>query len=182
MLYMMRHGKTDWNAVLRLQGRTDIPLNDEGRQMARDAREKNKAMHFDICYCSPLLRAKETAEIFFEGSDTPIVYDDRLREMSFGIFEGMEDYRSVKEGPIYDLFYAPERFTGTPEGETFANLYARTCSILNERILPDVASGKNVLIIGHGAMNSSIACQINHTCRKDYWKLSIGNCELHKLL
>ena len=40
MLYIMRHGKTDWNAVHRLQGSEDIPLNEEGRQMARDARKK----------------------------------------------------------------------------------------------------------------------------------------------
>ena len=55
MLYIMRHGKTDWNAVHRLQGSEDIPLNEEGRQMARDARKKYGDLRFDICYCSPLL-------------------------------------------------------------------------------------------------------------------------------
>lgn len=81
MLYIMRHGKTDWNAVHRLQGSEDIPLNEEGRQMARDARKKYGDLRFDICYCSPLQRAQETAEIFLEGSGTPILTDDRLREM-----------------------------------------------------------------------------------------------------
>ena len=61
MLYIMRHGKTDWNAVHRLQGSEDIPLNEEGRQMARDARKKYGDLRFDICYCSPLQRAQETA-------------------------------------------------------------------------------------------------------------------------
>ena len=51
MLYIMRHGKTDWNAVHRLQGSEDIPLNEEGRQMARDARKKYGDLRFDICYC-----------------------------------------------------------------------------------------------------------------------------------
>ena len=64
MLYIMRHGKTDWNAVHRLQGSEDIPLNEEGRQMARDARKKYGDLRFDICYCSPLQRAQETAENF----------------------------------------------------------------------------------------------------------------------
>ena len=63
MLYIMRHGKTDWNAAHRLQGHTDIPLNEEGRHMAIKARETYKDLHFDICYCSPLIRAKETAGI-----------------------------------------------------------------------------------------------------------------------
>ena len=54
----MRHGKTDWNAKHKLQGRTDIPLNEEGIQMAEQAKEKYKDVNFDICYCSPLVRAK----------------------------------------------------------------------------------------------------------------------------
>lgn len=53
MLYIMRHGKTDWNAMRKLQGRTDIPLNEEGRQMAEHARTEYADIHFDICYCSP---------------------------------------------------------------------------------------------------------------------------------
>ena len=47
----MRHGKTDWNAMRKLQGRTDIPLNEEGRQMAEHARTEYADIHFDICYC-----------------------------------------------------------------------------------------------------------------------------------
>ena len=66
MLYIMRHGKTDWNAKHKLQGRTDIPLNEEGIQMAEQAKEKYKDVNFDICYCSPLVRAKQTAEIVLD--------------------------------------------------------------------------------------------------------------------
>ena len=63
MLYIIRHGKTDWNELHKLQGRTDIPLNENGRQMAREAGQRYKEVHFDICFCSPLVRAKETAEL-----------------------------------------------------------------------------------------------------------------------
>ena len=66
MLYIMRHGKTEWNELHKLQGRTDIPLNEEGRKMAEQAREKYKDVSFDICYCSPLIRARETAEIVLQ--------------------------------------------------------------------------------------------------------------------
>ena len=90
MLYIMRHGKTEWNELHKLQGRTDIPLNEEGRQMAKIAGEKYKDINFDVCYCSPLVRAKETAKLVLEGRNIPIIYDDRLKEMSFGIYEGME--------------------------------------------------------------------------------------------
>lgn len=90
MLYIMRHGKTEWNAMHKLQGRMDIPLNEEGREMAEKAREEYKNLNIDICYCSPLVRAKETAEIVLRGRNIPILPDDRLVEISFGKYEGMD--------------------------------------------------------------------------------------------
>jgi probable phosphoglycerate mutase len=68
-LLVTRHGQTDWNLIRKLQGITDIPLNDTGRQMAIDAREKYKDLTFSCCYCSPLERAYETATIFLEDRD-----------------------------------------------------------------------------------------------------------------
>ncbi len=50
MLYIMRHGKTEWNAKYKLQGRTDISLNEDGRKMAKNAWEGYRDIHFDICY------------------------------------------------------------------------------------------------------------------------------------
>ncbi|MBR3041256.1 MAG: histidine phosphatase family protein, partial [Eubacterium sp.] len=90
MLYIIRHGKTDWNNLHKIQGRTDVPLNEEGRAMAREAAVEYKNVHFDVCYCSPLIRAMETAEILLEGRDVPIITDDRLMEMCFGVYEGVE--------------------------------------------------------------------------------------------
>ena len=66
MLYIMRHGKTDWNEQRKLQGQTDVPLNEEGREMALAAGREYAGIHLDVCYCSPLIRAKETAELFFK--------------------------------------------------------------------------------------------------------------------
>ena len=62
MIYILRHGKTEWNKLKKLQGRTDIPLCDEGRVMAAEAAEKYADVHFDVCYCSSLVRARETAD------------------------------------------------------------------------------------------------------------------------
>ena len=64
MLYIMRHGKTDWNAARKLQGRTDIPLNEEGRKMAEEVRRECEEIGFDICFSSPLVRARETAKTY----------------------------------------------------------------------------------------------------------------------
>ena len=61
MLYIMRHGRTDWNDLAKLQGQTDIPLNEDGRALARVAAREYRDVHLDLCYCSPLLRAREKA-------------------------------------------------------------------------------------------------------------------------
>ena len=92
MLYIMRHGKTEWNALHKIQGRTDIPLNEEGRLMAEKACEEYKDLHIDVCYCSPLIRAVETAQIVLKNRKIPIIKDERLMEMSFGDYEGIEKW------------------------------------------------------------------------------------------
>ena len=183
MLYIIRHGKTDWNALQKLQGRTDIPLNEEGREMARAAAEEYKDIHFDVCYSSPLCRAVETAEILLEGRDVPIITDDRLIEMSFGIYEGVEKSFSDPNLPINIIFKAPEDYIEAFEGaESFEDLYARTGEFLKEVVYPLLDEGKDVLIVGHGAMNSSIICQVKDIPRKDFWSMGIPNCKLFTLL
>lgn len=116
MLYIMRHGRTDWNVRQKLQGRTDIPLNDEGRAMAEKAREEYRETPLDLCYCSPLSRAEETARIVLTGRDIPIIRDDRLREMSFGAFEGIENYFTDPDFPLSALFQKPEAYTASVGG------------------------------------------------------------------
>ena len=116
MLYIIRHGKTDWNVWHKLQGRTDIPLNEEGRQMAEAARKEYRDVHFDICFCSPLIRAKETAEIFLRSRNIPIITDDRLMEMSFGCFEGIENSFQIPDCPVNELFFHPDQYIAPPDG------------------------------------------------------------------
>ena len=182
MLYIIRHGKTDWNDLHKLQGRTDVPLNDEGRRMAENAREEYRNVPFDICFCSPLIRAKETAEILLKGRDVPLLTDDRLMEMSFGRFEGQENSFQIADCPINTLFFSPETYIAPPDGgEDLDDLFARTGAFLRERVDPLLKDGKDVLIVGHGAMNSSIVCQVRHLPRAQFWSAGIENCRLMKL-
>ena len=125
-LYIMRHGKTDWNEKHKIQGRTDIPLNDEGRKMAAAAAEEYKDIHFDICFCSPLIRAKETAQIFLSARNIPIIYDDRIMEMCFGTYEGIENSFEIPDCPINVLFKDPVNYIPVENGESFEQLFART--------------------------------------------------------
>ena len=180
MFYILRHGRTDWNEEHKLQGEVDIPLNETGRQMAYDAAKKYKDIDFDICYCSPLKRAQETARIFLSGRNpaVEIITDNRLHEMCFGDYEGVKNIRQKPECPVYLLFEEPEIYVARDGAESFEELYHRTGVFIELVLKPQLAVGKNVLVVGHGAMNCSIVNQFRGTPIKDFWKDMQGNCEL----
>ena len=183
MLYIIRHGRTDWNDLHRLQGRTDVPLNDEGRRMAEEAREEYRNVHFDVCFSSPLVRARETAEILLRGRNVPILTDDRLMEMCFGSYEGLENSFQIPDCPINVLFFTPEKYNSPPGGaESLDELFSRTGEFLRERVNPLLREKKDVLIVGHGAMNSSIVCTIRQLPRAQFWSAGIENCKLIQLI
>ena len=78
LLYFIRHGQTDWNKDMRMQGQSDIPLNENGRESAIEAGKTLANTHIDLAFSSPLKRAKETAELVLAGRDTPIL---RIKEL-----------------------------------------------------------------------------------------------------
>jgi len=182
MFYIIRHGKTDWNVRHKIQGRTDVPLNDEGREQAMRAKEEYRDVHFDVCYCSPLRRARETAEILLQGRDVPIYTDDRLKEMGFGVFEGVENCYEIPDCPLNVFFQHPEDYKNPPGGaESMEDLFARTGQFLREVVDPALREGKDVLVVGHGAMNSSIICQVKNLPIAEFWSQGIENCKLKEL-
>lgn len=183
MLYIIRHGKTEWNTIRKIQGHTDIPLNEEGRKMAEEAAGEYADVHFDVCYSSPLARAKETAEILLKGRDIPIIFDDRLKEMCFGIYEGFQNSFDHPECPINVIFWEPEKYDFEIEGaESWDDLFSRTGEFLKEVALPLVEQGKDVLIVGHGAMNLCLTCQIKNKPLAEFWSDPIENCKLKRLI
>ncbi|GAA3945945.1 histidine phosphatase family protein [Microbacterium soli] len=90
LISLVRHGQTDWNLERRIQGATDIPLNDTGRADARAAAEALAAGRHDAVYTSPLIRAQETAQIIAARLSLPEPAITRgLREREFGVAEGI---------------------------------------------------------------------------------------------
>ena len=86
-LYIIRHGETAWNKKLLLQGQTDIPLNENGRELAQVTARALQMVPFDLCITSPLLRAKETAQIILGSRKIPFWEDARIQEIGFGTYE-----------------------------------------------------------------------------------------------
>ena len=87
-LYIIRHGETSWNKLKKMQGQKDIMLNQEGIRLAEITGQKMKDIPIDLVISSPLLRAKQTAELVMAGRELPMITDKRIAEMSFGVWEG----------------------------------------------------------------------------------------------
>lgn len=111
-LIFVRHGQTDWNKEKKLMGRTDIPLNDEGRAQAAEM-VLSLDGNFDALYSSPLKRAYETAQVVANRFQKDIIVDERLAERSFGSLAGKswaeieaethEDMKTITKAEQYDF-------------------------------------------------------------------------------
>ena len=101
LLYIIRHGETAWNALGKIQGTADIPLNENGINLAKQTAEQLKDVPFDAAISSPLMRAYKTAEIILGDRDIPIETDKRIQEIDFGDMEGEPVMKTDPSHPFY---------------------------------------------------------------------------------
>jgi probable phosphoglycerate mutase len=153
-IYFIRHGETDWNLEGRLQGQKDIPLNDVGRVQAEEAARKLQALvpHYeDLAYvASPMTRTRETMEILRTTLGLhPEVYrlDDRLVELTFGVWEGMTWKEVRKAEPALAALREQDKWHYAPPGggESYAMLVDRIRPILDDLT-------RDTVIVAHGGV------------------------------
>ena len=129
ILYIIRHGETQWNVEGRLQGQSDTQLDEKGIRLAKVTAEALKEVPFALGITSPLSRAKVTAQIILGDRNVPLYEDERIQELSFGSWEGLgcrkENYQIPSEH--FDYFYTdPLNFQPAEDGETIQQLCERT--------------------------------------------------------
>ena len=156
--WLVRHGQTDWNLEGRLQGQLDVPLNETGREQARQLAATLRGKRFDAIYCSDLLRARQTAEIIAQVVNLPIRLDKRLREISQGQFEGMLFSEVVMkfENALADRNRDPV-YSRLPEGESVAEVAARVRDCIDD--IACLESREPVIVVSHGLALATILCQ-----------------------
>ena len=175
MIYIIRHGQTEKNRANVLQGRSDIPLNDSGRQQAEEVRNRliKAGIHFDLVYTSPLIRAVQTAAIIAEG--IPQLKDDRLIEMDYGPYEGMDLANPAPE--VLD-FFRDFVHNPAPNGmEPLQAIVVRLGSFLEE--IREEAAEKNILISTHAIAMKGALEYLTPDSGGSYWSKFIGNCAVY---
>lgn len=137
--YFMRHGSTDWNKERLVMGQKDIPLNAEGINQVTESLEFVKGQKIDLICCSPLLRAKQTAEIINKNLKVPIMEIDNLKECYFGLYEGQKNGQWMLQwlsGQLIENLESKEQFK------------RRINSGINEAL----SHSSSALIVSHGAV------------------------------
>lgn len=166
MIYVVRHGETEWNALDKVLGRTDMPLNARGLEQAQEIARYLKDIKIDVFLCSPLCRARQTAEAISNETGIRYEIDDRLIEQDFGRFEGAyrfdREYQAAKR----------EYFARYPGGESYFDMAARVFPLIKE------LDGADALLVTHGGVCRMIRSYFEDMGNEEFVLFSQGNCEV----
>lgn len=179
-LMLVRHGETEWNAQRRYQGQSDVPLSELGVQQAKLVAERLAGHEIDAVYASDLKRAWETAQIIVEKNGLRVSSEPRLRELKFGILEGLTFDEAQEKYPEMIAAWLSD-FHQTPQGgETIGLFNARVISLLED--LKRQHDEQTVLLVAHGGPLSELLRMVLELSPQKRWYLELENASLSEVL
>lgn len=179
-LLLVRHGETDWNRQGRFQGGIDVPLNETGREQARQVAGFLKEVPIDFAISSPMSRPRETAELILQPhADVPLKVMDGLREISHGQWEGKLETEIEQQfpGELHRWREHPAEVQ-MPQGENLAQVWERAIAAWEGLVAAakaDPAEPKVGLVVGHDATNKAILCHVAGAGPEQFWSFKQGN-------
>jgi broad specificity phosphatase PhoE len=153
-IVLVRHGETDWNRERRFQGHADTSLNDDGRRQAEALADLLAGDTFAAVYSSPLLRARETAEIVAARLGVPFEASEGLKEVDVGSWSGLTTTEVEEQFPDAFRRWRATYSGGWTDGETYDELGARVVAELLE--IAQRHRGQRVLVVTHGGPIRSV--------------------------
>ena len=176
-LILLRHGQSQWNLENRFTGWVDVPLSPRGETEARAAGEKLRGRKIDKLYMSVLKRAIDTPNLALEtaGIDgVPTERDAALNERMYGDLQGLNKAEAAQKwGDEQIRQWRRSYDVKPPGGESLADTAARVIPYWESHILPDVKSGKNVLVAAHGNSLRALVMHLDGLDREQVLKLEI---------
>jgi 2,3-bisphosphoglycerate-dependent phosphoglycerate mutase len=154
MLILIRHTESEWNALGKWTGRTDVHITDTGRAQATKLGEAIKDIELHHAYTSEQLRTIETFGHILETAENSPLDAERsahLNERDYGTYTGLNKWEVLEEVGK-DTFAKIRRSWDhpIPQGETMKMVYERALPFYKEQILPKLLAGKNVVVVSHG--------------------------------
>nr|WP_187356777.1 histidine phosphatase family protein [Heyndrickxia shackletonii] len=146
---LVRHGETDWNVLGKLQGTTDIPLNNRGKKQAEECGAILRESQWDVIITSPLKRAKQSAEIIQQKINVPLIEMEEFKERNFGDAEGM----TLKERRES---FPDKKYPNQEERISFQHRLKAGIRKINQKY----PNGK-IILVAHGAVINAILSSIS---------------------
>ena len=180
LLYIVRHGTTDWNQSGRIQGHMDIPLNEAGRAQARLASGRLAPLGATALYSSDLLRAYETAQIIGQGIGLRVVQKPGLREINFGVWQGLSSPQIRERDPEVYAARSANPYDVAPAGaETWRQFYDRAVQAIQEILA--MTEAQRLIVVTHGGVCTAVglrALGFDCTGKRTF---ESHNCGIHTL-
>jgi len=162
-IHLIRHGRTDWNDLNHIQGKSDIPLNATGIAQAEELGRRLKEQGFKAAYIytSFLQRAKQTADIIGDILEIPCDILDGLEEVNLGDWEGLSwDEVKLRFPERYNAFRNNRRYTKASGGESYDEMLQRVLYTL--KMLVSIWD-RDIIVVTHSAVIMALLCYINDT-------------------
>lgn len=182
-IYLARHGETEWNAVRRVQGWTDIPLSAQGVAQAQALGDRLGRVPITAVYSSDLERAMETARPSAERHGLTVIPLEELREKRFGDWEGLTQTELERDYAELWHRYHNERDLNAlvPNGETWPQVLSRMASALMMILRDHPGPEDAVLVVGHGGSGRVIILQALQAALPTLLRLHLDNASLSRL-
>ena len=174
-IYFIRHGQTDFNLKELVYTKEDVSLNETGIRQVLEARKDIEGINFDIVYCSPLLRTKQTMELVTENK-FPVIFDNRLVERTAGEYMGL--HQSTINREKYWNYYDDTEYEEVQNVRDFVNIVSKFLDELKENY-----TDETILLVTHGGVFRAAEVYFNGIPEDgDMLRRGHKNCEVRKYI
>lgn len=178
ILFLVRHGVTEWNDARRYLGHSDLPLSTRGQMQAECLAKRLRSETFDAIYSSDLQRSVATAESIASAHGLSIQQDGRLREMNFGLFEGLTyEVIQSEHSPMAAAWFADPECPPS-NGERLSDMNTRVIETLT-----DILAGRHecAVIVAHGGSLRLMLCHLLGLSYSQYWRFHLEPCAITQI-
>lgn len=171
---LVRHGQTERSAVKAYSGRLDVPLTDIGREQARRTAQQLAGADIDAVFTSPLSRARDTAQAIADATGAPLTVDDRLTEIDYALFEGLDRAAAhARFGQAFADWRADPFGAPVPGMETLPAALERASAATADAL----AAGEHPVIVGHQGILRIVLIALGELAPQDYFSRRLNEAE-----
>lgn len=180
-LFLIRHGRTQFNREKVFRGRIDVPLDERGREEAQALAQRLKGSGVRVLYSSPLLRAKETASIVGEAIGAEVKVAPELLDLDFGLWQGMA-VKEVEEAfpDLYRLWVEAPHQVVFPQGESLREVEGRVWPFVQS--LKAIHPGEKVGLVSHRVVLKVLICRLLGLGLEAFWRIEQATAALNRFL